>query len=91
MTGVGLTGTGVTGAGLSGTVLNRPAGYRHVPAAEWSELAPGDPVWVYDLGWGAGAGRVDDVSQHQELLWVVIEPTRRRLICGTDDVEVWTA
>ncbi len=50
----------------------------------------GDPVWIYDVAWGAGTGRVDDVSKHQELLWVILEPTGRRLICGTDDVEVWT-
>ncbi|WP_416405441.1 hypothetical protein [Arthrobacter sp. LFS091] len=76
---------------MTSTILNRPADYRHVPSAEWSELSAGDPVWIYDVAWGAGVGRVDDVSKHQELLWVVLEPTGRKLICGTDDVEVWSA
>ncbi|WP_253951786.1 hypothetical protein [Paenarthrobacter sp. CM16] len=44
----------------------------------------------YDVALGAGTGRVDDVSKHQELLWVILEPTGRKLICGTDDVQVWT-
>ena len=57
---------------MTSTILNRPADYRHVPAAEWTELNSGDPVWIYDVAWGAGTGRVDDVSKHQELLWVVL-------------------
>ena len=76
---------------MSRSILTRPEDYKHVPAAEWTGLKAGDPVWIYDVAWGAGTGRVDDVSQHQELLWVVLEPTGRKLLCGTDDVEVWAA
>ncbi|GAA2872638.1 hypothetical protein [Paenarthrobacter ilicis] len=76
---------------MTSTILNRPAGYRHVPARDWAELSSGDPVWFYDVSWGVGTGRVDDVSQYQELLWIMLEPTGRKLICGTDDVEVWAA
>ncbi|MFI2565266.1 hypothetical protein [Paenarthrobacter sp. NPDC018779] len=76
---------------MSRSILSRPEDYRHVPAAEWTGLAAGDPVWIYDAAKGAGAGRVDEISQHQELLWVVLEPGGRKLICGTDDVEVWAA
>ncbi|MFJ4210144.1 hypothetical protein ACIPY2_16950 [Paenarthrobacter sp. NPDC089675] len=76
---------------MTSSILHRPAEYSHVPASEWSHLKAGDPVWIYDVAWGAGTGRVDDVSQHQELLWVILEPTGRKLICGTDDVEVWAA
>ncbi|MDO5862833.1 MULTISPECIES: hypothetical protein [Paenarthrobacter] len=76
---------------MTASLLNRPEGYRHVPASEWTGLQSGDRVWIYDVAWGVGTGRVDDVSQHQELLWVILEPGGRRLICGTDDVEVWAA
>lgn len=76
---------------MTSSILNRPADYRHVPAAQWSELGAGDRVWIYDVAWGAGTGRVDDVSHHQELLWVVLEPAGRKLFCGTDDVQVWAA
>jgi hypothetical protein len=76
---------------MTSTILNRPADYRHVPASEWTDLSAGDSVWIYDVGWGASTGRVDDVSKHQELLWVVLETTGRKLFCGTDDVEVWAA
>ncbi|MEV7607362.1 hypothetical protein AB0N65_18165 [Paenarthrobacter sp. NPDC089322] len=76
---------------MTSVTRNSPPGYRHVPAEEWRELNQGDHVWIYDVAWGVGAGRVDDVSQHQELLWVVLEPTGRKLFCGSDDVEVWAA
>ncbi|MFJ5958334.1 hypothetical protein ACIQC5_20545 [Paenarthrobacter sp. NPDC092416] len=76
---------------MTSTILTRPAGYRHVPAAQWSELASGEEVWIYEAGWGSGAGRVDEVSAHHELLWVILEPAGRRLLCGTDSIEVWAA
>ena len=76
---------------MTSSILNRPSDYRHVPAAQWTELSVGDHVWIYDVAWGAGTGCVDDVSHHQELLWVVLEPTGRKLFCGTDDVQVWAA
>jgi hypothetical protein len=76
---------------MTSTILNRPLDYRHVPAAQWTELSAGDPVWIYDVAWGAGTRRVDYDTQKQELLLVVLEHTGRRLNCGTDDVEVWAA
>lgn len=77
------------------TTVNRAASpkrsdeYRQVPAVQWNEFSAGDLVWVYDATWGTGLGRIDDISPSQELLWVIFEPTMRRLICGTDNVEVW--
>ena len=73
------------------TSPKRPDDYKQVPAANWKELNAGDRVWVSDPVWGTGTGRVDDISHNQELLWVIFEPTTRRLICGTDNIEVWAA
>ncbi|UVJ39820.1 hypothetical protein [Arthrobacter sp. CJ23] len=76
---------------MTSILLKRPAGYRHIPSSKWTELSSGDAVWIYEAGWGVGAGRVDVVSTDHELLWVLLEPTGRRLLCGTDAVEVWSA
>ena len=56
----------------------------------WTELAPGEAVWVERDGSGFDAGHVDDVSQHQEMLWVDFSGGGRRLLCGRDPVRVWT-
>lgn len=76
---------------MSSTILKRPVGYRHIPSSKWTGLTSGDAVWIYEPGWGAGSGRVDEVSTDHELLWVLLEPTGRRLLCGTDNIEVWAA
>jgi hypothetical protein len=65
------------------------AGMRLAPA-RWTELAPGEPVWVESAGSGFVAGHVDEVSTHQEMLWVDFSVRGRRLLCGGDPVQVWT-
>ncbi len=65
------------------------AGTRLAPA-RWAELAPGEAVWVESAGSGFVAGHVDEVSSHQEMLWVDFSVRGRRLLCGGDPVQVWT-
>lgn len=65
------------------------AGTRLAPA-RWAELAPGEAVWVESEGSGFVAGHVDEVSTHQEMLWVDFSVRGRRLLCGGDPVQVWT-
>lgn len=64
---------------------------RFVPAADWSTLNRGDAVWVHEDGWGYDSGTVDEVSGDHRMLWIVLEQGGRRLICGNDPLEVWTA
>lgn len=65
------------------------AGTRLAPA-RWAELAPGEAVWVESEGSGFVAGHVDEVSAHQEMIWVDFSVRGRRLLCGGDPVQVWT-
>ncbi|KRE53324.1 hypothetical protein ASG92_07280 [Arthrobacter sp. Soil736] len=67
-----------------------PTAGTRLPAARWTELAPGEAVWVESAGSGFVAGHVDEVSTHQEMLWVDFSVRGRRLLCGGDPVQVWT-
>jgi hypothetical protein len=67
-----------------------PAATRLAPD-QWAELAPGEAVWVERAGYGFDAGYVDDVSQHQEIIWVEFAGRGRRLLCSGDPVHVWTS
>jgi hypothetical protein len=58
---------------------------------QWAELAPGEAVWVESAGYGFEAGHVDDVSQHQEIIWVDFAVRGRRLLCSGDPIHVWTS
>jgi hypothetical protein len=58
---------------------------------QWAELAPGEAVWVERAGYGFDAGYVDDVSRHQEIIWVEFAGRGRRLLCSGDPVHVWTS
>lgn len=58
---------------------------------QWAELVPGEAVWVERAGYGFDAGYVDDVSQHQEIIWVEIPGGGRRLFCSDDPVHLWTS
>lgn len=64
---------------------------RLVPPADWSTFNRGDAVWVHEDGWGYDTGIVDEVAGEHRMLWIVLEQGGRRLICGNDPLEVWTA
>ena len=70
----------------------RPASaVTRLAADKWAELAPGEAVWVESAGYGFEAGHVDDVSRHQEIIWVHFPGRGRRLLCSGDPVHVWTS
>jgi hypothetical protein len=83
--------TGPKPVSQADSLQQRPpsAGTRLAPA-RWTELAPGEAVWVESDGSGFVAGHVDEVSAHQEMLWVDFSVRGRRLLCGGDPVQVWT-
>ncbi len=90
----GSKGPGSGGPGLlsqdSGPELRPPTARTRLAPARWAELAPGEAVWVESAGSGFVAGHVDEVSSHQEMLWVDFSVRGRRLLCGGDPVQVWT-
>lgn len=73
------------------TPAQRPAGAAlRLPPSKWSELSPGETVWIHEDKRGFDAGIVDDVSSDHEFLWIDFAGRGRRLLCGGDPVQVWT-
>lgn len=74
----------------AGTADRPDSAVERLLPSQWSELSQGESVWVHEDGWGFDAGRVDEVSRHQELIWIEFAGRGRRLLCGGDPVHIWT-